>query len=110
MAQPDKSLNYIAEWMESVGLIQADLVKHLGWSKAKANAIWRRDQRINEDVLREVAPLVKAEPHELLLPPDRAHLLRHLQAILDAATPKPPEDPEASSPAKVTPLRRRTAG
>lgn len=77
-----KSGAYIKEWMESVGLIQADLCKKLGWSKAKASAVWNGEQRYNEDMLNEVGLLVKALPRELLMPPEEAHRKRRIEIEL----------------------------
>lgn len=82
MASKNKSGAYIREWMESVGLKQADLVKKLGWSKAKANSVWHGDQRYNEDMLNEVSLLVNARPRELLMHPADAHAERRLRATL----------------------------
>lgn len=111
MAVPSPSLNFIADWMESVGLIQADLVNRLGWSKAKASAVWNRDQRVNEDILRDVAPLVNAEPHELLMPPKRAHSLRQIEAIFNQAKEAAKEpDPSGETPPKIATIRRRNVG
>lgn len=79
MATKTESAAYIREWMQSVGLKQTDLVKQLGWSKAKANAVWHGQQRYNEDMLDDVSRLVNASVFELLLPPETAHSLRRIQ-------------------------------
>lgn len=94
MALKPKSRGYIREWMELAGLKQADLVKRLDWSKAKANSVWHGEQRYNEDLLEEVAPLVNARPYELLMHPSDAMTLRQLQAALEGVTRpvKPPEN------------------
>lgn len=73
--------------MQLTGLRQADLVNRLDYSKAKAFAVWHGDQRLNEDILEEVADLVHARPYELLLTPERAHKLRHLEAALREVEP-----------------------
>lgn len=107
MASKSKSSAYVREWMQSVGLKQSDLVKQLDWSKAKANAVWHGEQRYNEDMLGEVATLVNAEIYELLMPPEDAHRLRRLRAVLDDANTPPPAATPAASP--VVSIRRRKA-
>lgn len=82
MANRTKSRGFVREWMTLAGLKQADLVNKLDYSKAKANAIWHGEQRLNEDILEEVAALVNARPYELLLHPDTAHHLRRLEALV----------------------------
>ena len=106
MALKGKSTAYIPEWMTSVEMIQSDLVRLLGWSKAKANAVWNHQQRFNEDMLNEVAPLVNARTWELLMPPAEAHRLRRQQAALFEAA-RSGEVPAADQPAaKATKTRK----
>ncbi len=82
MANRTKSRGFVRDWMTLAGLRQADLVNRLDYSKAKANAVWHGEQRLNEDILEEVAALVNARPYELLLHPDTAHHLRRLEALV----------------------------
>jgi plasmid maintenance system antidote protein VapI len=109
MAVRARSAAYVREWMESVGLIQADLVKKLDYPKAKANAIWNREQRLNEDIMAEVAALVNARPYELLMHPEDAYALRRLQALVRDAVrpvePAPTSEPDAP-PTPATPHRK----
>jgi transcriptional regulator with XRE-family HTH domain len=101
-----KSRGFIREWLVLAGLKQSDLVKLLDWSKAKANAVWHGDQRINEDMLEEIAPLVNARTYELLMHPDSAHQFRRLEAAL-AAAGRPAQPEPAPTP---LPAPRRKAG
>lgn len=115
MALKGKSSAFLPEWLASVGLIQADLCKELGWSKAKANAVWNHQQRYNEDMLAEIASLVNARTWELLMSPEEAHRLRRQQAALIEAAQAgagAPKDGGAPSPQVVTPApaSRRKAG
>lgn len=101
MAGKPKSRGYVSEWLTNVGLRQADLVNKLGYSKAKANAIWHGDQRLNEDILEEIADLVHARPYELLMSPAVAHHFRRLEALIaDAVRPveTAPEEPTSPLP------------
>jgi transcriptional regulator with XRE-family HTH domain len=105
MAKKAKSRAYAREWLESVNLKQSDLVRLLGWSKAKANAVWHGEQRLNEDLIDELAPLVHARPFELLMSPADANRFRNLDAALRSIS-TPTTEPDAPAPA-ATPIRRR---
>ena len=93
--------------MESVKLRQADLVNMLGYSKAKANAIWHAEQRLNEDILEQIAALVNAKPYELLMLPAEAMRLRQMRALLDGIARPVETPPPAAEPA---PAAKRKAG
>lgn len=110
MAGKPKSRGYVKEWMQLANRKQADLVKLLGYSKAKANAIWHGEQRLNEDIMEEIAPLVSARPYELMMTPDRAMHFRKLEAALASVQEEPPPAPAApEAPGHAIPLRRRKA-
>lgn len=101
MAGKSKSRAFIQEWMRLAGLKQSDLIRLLGYSKAKANAIWHAEQRLNEDIIEELAPLLNARPYELLMHPDEAHQFRRLQAALrgvNQSAPTPTPSPQAQAP------------
>lgn len=106
MAHRVKSRGYAREWLQLAGLKQADLVNRLNYSKAKAFAVWHGDQRLNEDILEEVADLVRARPYELLLSPEAAHRLRRLEAALrdvNSGTKDNPASPAVvAKPAKLS--------
>lgn len=57
---------------------QADLQKQLGWSKAKANAVWH-GQQYTQTLVDELAPWLNARPYELLIPPEHAMAIRRLR-------------------------------
>jgi transcriptional regulator with XRE-family HTH domain len=103
MGKRTKSRGFVREWMMLAGLKQAELVNRLGYSKAKANAIWHGEQRLNEDILEEVATLIGARPFELLLHPDTAHHIRRLEALVADAIKG------AGTPANDPPVKRRAA-
>ena len=70
--------------------IQSSLVAELGWSKAKANAIFHGTQPYKREVVNEVAAWLNIAPYELLMHPDEAHALRRLRqtaAAIVAGTP-----------------------
>lgn len=106
MASKAKSRGYAKEWLQLAGLKQADLVRLLGYSKAKANAIWHGEQRLNEDILDELAPLAHARPYELLMEPETAMRFRRLEAALrDVSQPDGPASPQAQ-PTSLELLRK----
>lgn len=111
MAGKSKSRGYVQEWMTHARLIQADLVNKLGYSKAKANAIWHGEQRLNEDIMEEIADLVHARPYELLMSPAVAHHFRRLEAVLRDASKELPTPAEAEAlpedDAPALPVRKR---
>lgn len=108
MAGAPKSRGYVSAWLTLAKVKQADLVRLLGYSKAKAHAIWHGDQRLNEDTLEEIAPLAHARPYELLMEPEAAMRYRRLEAALRDAS-KVESPPEVKAP-EVAPHRHRKAG
>lgn len=109
MASAAKSRGYVREWMELAGLRQADLVSKLNYSKAKAFAIWHGDQRLNEDIMDEIADLVHARPYELLMSPAVAHHFRRLEAVIADAV-RPVETAADQDDTSSPPLARRKVG
>lgn len=109
MASAAKSRGYVREWMELAGLRQADLVSKLGYSKAKAFAIWHGDQRLNEDIMDEIGDLVHARSYELLMSPEVAHHFRRLEALIADAVRPVPTAAEPAPPVPA-PLPHRKVG
>lgn len=84
---------FVREWMATVGFQQqADLIKRLDWSKAKAHAVWH-GQRYTQALIDEIAPLVHARPFELLMHPKEAMAIRGFreQAVRLAAVAAEPD-------------------
>jgi hypothetical protein len=94
---------YLVEWMNSLGLIPADLIRETGWSKAKVSDLYNGAQPYKRDIVNELAKVLKIRPFELLMHPDDAMRMRRLRetAIRIAA--------EASSDeAEAPPTERAT--
>jgi hypothetical protein len=79
MASPPIFDWHLKEWMNSLGKRQADFTNELGWSKAKANAVWHGDQRYNRDIINEVSSWLQLRPYELLMAPDEAMAIRRMR-------------------------------
>jgi hypothetical protein len=101
MAAPEKTPWYLHEWFATQGKIQRSLVTELGWLPAKANKIWHGIQVPKVTEAAEIAALLNIEPHELLMPPERAMAFRRLQAAVLSVTPPPTPPPTAPAAAKV---------
>lgn len=69
---------YLQEWMALAGKRQADLIKEIGWSRAKASDVWN-GQQYTQQMIDEVSPWLHARPYELLMHPDEAMALRRLR-------------------------------
>ena len=78
MAKPEPDW-HLQAWMREKGKIQADLVRELGWDKAKASFLWNGKQPYRKDLVNQVAEWLDIEPFELLMPPSEAKALRQLR-------------------------------
>lgn len=70
---------FLTDWMRSTGVKQTDLIRELGWSKAKVSDLVNGGQRYNRDVVNDLAKVLRVEPYELLMHPDEAHTIRRLR-------------------------------
>lgn len=75
-SEPDWQLQ---AWMRYRDKRQADLVKELGWPKARVNKYFHGHHPYRRDVLNELSRWLGIEPFELLMPPEEAVLLRRLR-------------------------------
>jgi transcriptional regulator with XRE-family HTH domain len=69
---------YLREWMNLAGKRQADLIREIGWSRAKASDVWN-GQQYTQLMIDQVAPWLHARPYELLMHPEEAMALRRLR-------------------------------
>lgn len=84
---------HLAEWLKSTGTKQADLIRALGWSKAKASDVVTGKQRYTRDLVNEVAAFLKIRPFELLLTPQQAYDLRGIrETAARIASSREPDD------------------
>lgn len=73
---------YLREWMDSLRVKQAYMVKHAGWSKTTASLLYNCQQDMNVELLKSAAAALGRKPYELLMPPEDAYqIIRHRQEI-----------------------------
>lgn len=77
---------YLPEWMAACGLegrgAQARMMELTGWSRATMSQLYNGKQDFSPDILRQAAAALQVEVYELLMPPEKAMVLR--QAVASA--------------------------
>jgi transcriptional regulator with XRE-family HTH domain len=73
---------YLKDWLASLQVSQADLVRLTDYPKAKVSDLVTGKQRYNRDILNEIAAALNLYPYELLMPPEEAmHRRRLVEAV-----------------------------
>lgn len=67
---------YLREWMDLLGVKQAEMCRLTGWSKASMSQLYNNLQDYNPTLVNEAAKALHLEPFELLMKPERAMALR----------------------------------
>lgn len=104
---------FLREWMETLKVRQADMMKRAGWSKTTASLLYNCQQDYNPQLVRDAARALNVEEWELLMPPSLAMQIRRLRAAVDSevqlrvaeerATLPPPEPaPDRLRPRKAS--------
>ena len=70
---------YLSQWLQSLTVTQAELVRRTGYPKAKVSDLVTGKQRYNRDVLNDISTALHLLPHELLMHPDDANALRRMR-------------------------------
>lgn len=70
---------FIKEWMDSLGVTQAEMIRRTDWSKASASQIYNGIQDYSPRIVSEAAKALNLEEYELLMTPDRAAAFRRLR-------------------------------
>lgn len=77
---------YLPEWMAACGLqgrgAQTKMRELTGWSKATMHQLYHGDQDYSPAVVNAAAFALKAEPYELLMPPEKAFMIRRALASI----------------------------
>lgn len=73
---------YLSDWLKSLQVSQADLVRLTDYPKAKVSDLVTGKQRYNRDILNDIGKALNLHPYELLMHPDDAmHRRRLLEAV-----------------------------
>lgn len=67
---------YLREWMDLLGVKQADMIRRTDWSKATMSQLYNSKQDYSPKIVNEAAQALNLEPFELLMKPERAMALR----------------------------------
>lgn len=70
---------YLREWMNTLGVNQAEMIRRTSWSKATASQLYNNVQDYSPKIVNEAAKALSVEPFELLMKPERAMALRRFQ-------------------------------
>lgn len=100
---------YLAEWLDSLHIKQADLSRLTDWDKRKTSFLVSGKQPYKREDVNDAAFALNLQPFELLMPPERAMALRQLHAssLTIAAETKSPYSPEP--PQESVGTRRKSA-
>lgn len=98
---------YLAAWMDTLEVSQADLCRATGFPKAKMSELVNGVSRYNRDVVNVLAKALHIRPHELLMHPDDANAIKRLREsaikiAADNTLPPAPEPARSEKPKKVS--------
>lgn len=71
---------YLADWLRTLRLRQADLARLTDWDKRKVSHLVSGKQPYRREDVNEAAFALNLQPFELLMPPEQAMALRQLHA------------------------------
>jgi hypothetical protein len=110
--RPKKNVAWhLAEWMDTLGVDQVDMIEKAGWSKTTASLLYNCRQDISSKLVGEAANALNIDIFELFMRPTDAMALRrlrdnalkiaadntaiwkHISTSLGAATDNAPADP-----------------
>jgi hypothetical protein len=70
---------HLRDWLAYFGKRQADLIKELGWDKARTSFVFNGKQSYRREIVNEIAAWLNIRPPELLMHPTEAIALRRLR-------------------------------
>lgn len=97
---------YLQQWMETLGMNQADLSRETGYPKAKVSDLYNGKQRYNRVIINDVARALKIHPFELLMHPDDAMTQRRFRKAAEDMVKLPVSGVAGEAP-EETPARKR---
>ena len=74
---------YLSDWLKTLQVSQADLVRLTDYPKAKISDLVTGKQRYNRDILNDIAAALNVHPHELLMHPEDAMALRQMKQAVE---------------------------
>ena len=74
---------FLMEWLRTLQVSQADLVRRTDYPKAKISDLATGKQRYNRDILNDVASALNLRPHELLMHPSDAMSQRRIKMLAE---------------------------
>lgn len=74
---------YLKEWLGTLQVSQAELVRRTDYAKAKVSDLVTGKQRYNRDVLNDVAAALSVQPYELLMHPSDAMAQRRIRQLAE---------------------------
>lgn len=92
---------YLREWLRTLKVSQAALERSAELSKATVSALVNDKQQYTQTHLDRIAWALKIKPHELLMPPDYAAMLRELEHAHRGVKANPPGPVPVDDPAAV---------
>lgn len=96
---------YLSDWLKTLQVSQADLVRLTDYPKAKVSDLVTGKQRYNRDILNDISSALNIKPHELLMHPSDAMALRRMRQLAEEMVM-----PEFGGVAgEVEPVKRRKA-
>jgi plasmid maintenance system antidote protein VapI len=78
---------YLGDWLKTLQVSQADLVRLTDYPKAKVSDLVTGKQRYNRDILNDIAKALNVYPFELLMHPDDAYSLRRMEQAVSQFRP-----------------------
>lgn len=106
---------YLREWMDTLGVNQAQMIERTDWSKTTASHLYNCRQDYNPALVKAAARALNIRDFELFMPPEEAfHIRRLRQAVEEEHRLRAiPTDPPVNDPNdghEKNPGRRRKAG
>ena len=74
---------YLREWMDSLKVDQATMMRRANWSKTTASHLYNCRQNYNPALVQAAAAALHLRDFELFLHPDEAHQIRRLRLAVE---------------------------
>jgi transcriptional regulator with XRE-family HTH domain len=97
---------YLADWLKTLQVSQADLVRLTDYPKAKVSDLVTGKQRYNRDILNDIAKALNIHPYELLRHPDEAMADRQMIQALEQFVRVPNRGVAGDLPGEKAPSRK----